>query len=120
MITNEEMCAIHELGFCCFEHLADYYFFLGSNTDPTSVRVVTCADTRKERIRENERAMEDSRIIDHEMETRNTKTTRKHHVRAIFNRRKLPIDQKNDPHKFHLTGQALLDAVDRHQSGSSV
>ena len=111
MLTDEETHAIHELGFCCFEHLADYYFYLGHASDPASVRLITCEDTRQDRARERarERVIEDARL---DAENIAAPTG---HTRAIFHRRRLPANTTDDPPKVHLTGQALLDAVERHR-----
>jgi hypothetical protein len=117
MLTDEETNAIHELGFCCFEHLADYYFYLGHASDPASVRLITCEDTRQDRARERacERIVEDARI-DAQNIAQRAQYAPTGHTRVTFNRRRLPpTNTTDDPPKVHLTGQALLDAVERHR-----
>ncbi len=50
--ATEDRQFIHELGFCCFDHLSEYYFEHGSMVDPKIVLPKTCEDVRQQREQE--------------------------------------------------------------------
>ena len=122
--TEEDRQFIHTLGFCCFEHLSEYYFEHGSMVDPKIVLPKTCEDVRQQREQECaailRATLQTYAAVPPPLQPR-AAVTQSHRTpvppvpRVKFTRRRLscPVDRVLP--LTALQGQDLLDAVVRHQ-----
>ena len=119
--TEEDRQFIHTLGFCCFDHLSEYYFEHGSMVDPKIVLPKTCEDVRQQREQEcaaiQRATLQTYAAVPPPLHIC-AAATHSHHTpvpRVKFTRRRLscPVDRVLP--LTALQGQDLLDAVVRHQ-----
>ena len=119
--ATEDRQFIHELGFCCFEHLSEYYFEHGSMVDPKIVLPKTCEDVRQQREQECaaiQRATLQTYAAVPPPLYICAAATHSHRTpvpRVKFTRRRLSCPADRVLPLTALQGQALLDAVVRHQ-----
>ena len=119
--TEEDRQFIHTLGFCCFDHLSEYYFEHGSMVDPKIVLPKTCEDVRQQREQECA-AIQRATLQTYAAVTPPlhicAAATHSHRTpvpRVKFTRRRLSCPADRVLPLTALQGQALLDAVVRHQ-----